>query len=55
MLAFILAKAKRSTPTFSEIEKSNDWIIAEQFMQGDEYTSETFRRQSAPIIKIRQE
>ena len=37
---------------FSEIEKSNDWIIAEQFMQGDEYTSTFLDGRSLPIIKI---
>ena len=37
---------------FSEIEKSNDWIIAEQFMQGDEYTSTFLDGRALPIIKI---
>ena len=37
---------------FSEIEKSNDWIIAEQFMQGDEYTSTFLDGRVLPIIKI---
>ena len=37
---------------FSEIEKSNDWIIAEQFMQGDEYTSTFLDGKALPIIKI---
>ena len=37
---------------FSEIEKSNDWIIAEQFMQGDEYTSTFLDDRALPIIKI---
>ncbi|GIS40653.1 MAG: hypothetical protein Ct9H90mP13_04990 [Pseudomonadota bacterium] len=35
----LIIKAKGVLTNFSEIEKSNDWIIAEQFMQGDEYTS----------------
>ena len=35
-----------------EIEKSNDWIIAEQFMQGDEYTSTFLDGRALPIIKI---
>ena len=37
---------------FSEIERSNDWIIAEQFMQGDEYTSTFLDGRALPIIKI---
>ena len=38
---------------FSEIEKSNDWIIAEEFMHGEEYTSTFLNGKVLPIIKIK--
>ena len=49
---YIIESKEEYLQHFSEIEKSNDWIIAEQFMQGDEYTSTFLDGRALPIIKI---
>ena len=49
---YIIESKEEYLQHFSEIEKSNDWIIAEQFMQGDEYTSTFLDGRVLPIIKI---
>ncbi len=49
---YIIESKEEYLQQFSEIEKSNDWIIAEQFMQGDEYTSTFLDGRALPIIKI---
>ncbi len=49
---YIIQSKEEYLQYFSEIEKSNDWIIAEQFMQGDEYTSTFLDGRALPIIKI---
>ena len=49
---YIIESKEEYLTHFSEIEKSNDWIIAEQFMQGDEYTSTFLDGRALPIIKI---
>ncbi len=49
---YIIESRKEYLKHVSEIEKSNDWIIAEQFMQGDEYTSTFLNGRVLPIIKI---
>ena len=49
---YIIQSKEEYLQHFSEIEKSNDWIIAEQFMQGDEYTSTFLDGRALPIIKI---
>ena len=49
---YIIESKEEYLQYFSEIEKSNDWIIAEQFMQGDEYTSTFLDGRALPIIKI---
>lgn len=49
---YIIESKEKYLQHFSEIEKSNDWIIAEQFMQGDEYTSTFLDGRALPIIKI---
>ena len=49
---YIIETKEEYLQHFSEIEKSNDWIIAEQFMQGDEYTSTFLDGRALPIIKI---
>ena len=49
---YIIESKEEYLQHFSEIEKSNDWIIAEQFMQGDEYTSTFLDGKALPIIKI---
>ena len=49
---YIIENKEKYLQHFSEIEKSNDWIIAEQFMQGDEYTSTFLDGRALPIIKI---
>ena len=49
---YIIENREEYLKHFSEIEKSNDWIIAEQFMQGDEYTSTFLEGRVLPIIKI---
>jgi len=49
---YIIESREEYLSHFSEIEKSNDWIIAEQFMQGDEYTSTFLDGRALPIIKI---
>ena len=49
---YIIESKEEYLTHFSEIEKSNDWIIAEQFMQGDEYTSTFLDGRVLPIIKI---
>ena len=49
---YIIESKEEYLTHFSEIEKSNDWIIAEQFMQGDEYTSTFLDDRALPIIKI---
>ena len=49
---YIIESKEEYLQHFSEIEKSNDWIIAEQFMQGDEYTSTFLDDRALPIIKI---
>ena len=49
---YIIESKEEYLQHFSEIEKSNDWIIAEQFMQGDEYTSTFLVGRALPIIKI---
>ena len=49
---YIIESKEEYSQHFSEIEKSNDWIIAEQFMQGDEYTSTFLDGRALPIIKI---
>ncbi len=49
---YIIQSKEEDLQHFSEIEKSNDWIIAEQFMQGDEYTSTFLDGRALPIIKI---
>ena len=49
---YIIQSKEEYLQHFSEIEKSNDWIIAEQFMQGDEYTSTFLDGRVLPIIKI---
>ena len=50
---YIIESREEYLDHFSEIEKSNDWIIAEQFMQGDEYTSTYLNGKALPIIKIK--
>lgn len=50
---FIVENREEYLDHFSELEKSNDWIIAEQFMQGDEYTSTYLNGKVLPIIKIK--
>ncbi len=52
---YIIESKEEYLQHFSEIEKSNDWIIAEQFMQGDEYTSTFLDGRALPIIKIQAE
>ena len=49
---YIIESKEEYLQHFSAIEKSNDWIIAEQFMQGDEYTSTFLDGRALPIIKI---
>ena len=49
---YIIESKEEYLQHFSEIEKRNDWIIAEQFMQGDEYTSTFLDGRALPIIKI---
>ena len=49
---YIIESKEEYLQHFSEIEKSNDWIIAEQFVQGDEYTSTFLDGRALPIIKI---
>ena len=49
---YIIESKEEYLQHFSEIEKSNDWIIAEQFMQADEYTSTFLDGRVLPIIKI---
>ena len=49
---YIIQSKEEYLQYFSEIEKSNDWIIAEQFMQGDEYTSTFLDGRALPIIRI---
>ncbi len=49
---YIIQSQEEYLQYFSEFEKSNDWIIAEQFMQGDEYTSTFLDGRALPIIKI---
>ena len=49
---YIIESKEEYLQHFSEIEKSNDWIIAEQFMQGDECTSTFLDGRVLPIIKI---
>ena len=50
---YIIENKEEYSSCFSEIEKSNDWIIAEQFMQGEEYTSTFLNGKALPIIKIK--
>ncbi len=50
---FIVENREEYLDHFSELEKNNDWIIAEQFMQGDEYTSTYLNGKVLPIIKIK--
>tara|TARA_B100000959_G_C14997905_1_gene631515 strand:- start:24002 stop:24925 length:924 start_codon:yes stop_codon:yes gene_type:complete len=50
---FIIENKDQYLTHFSEIEKNNDWIIAEEFMQGDEYTSTYLNGKALPIVKIK--
>ena len=50
---FIIESREQYSVHFSEIVKNNDWIIAEQFMKGDEYTSTYLNGKALPIVKIK--
>jgi D-alanine-D-alanine ligase len=50
---FMIENRDQYLAHFSEIVKNNDWIIAEQFIQGDEYTSTYLNGKALPIVKIK--
>ena len=50
---FMIESREQYSAHFSEIVKNNDWIIAEQFMKGDEYTSTYLNGKALPIVKIK--
>ena len=49
---FMIESREQYLSHFSEIVKNNDWIIAEQFIKGDEYTSTYLNGKALPIVKI---
>ena len=50
---FIIKSEVDFISRYIEIENNTDWIIAEEFMKGDEYTSTFLAGEVLPLIKIK--